>query len=199
MEKLLILRATTTAFGTWLQRTTNMDLKLGQEIATEDGAITLYPSDWAHPPPRPGVFKIDGVPRGQEGSFKDSDAAISFEVLTLDTERIEVHVKCHQQAASPYYTALLIRIEETWTNLAGQEHVSSGTNAAVKQVDAGLQRRKGGPVPTSEETRAQIVRGWLQAQSQGIKQQRYCEQNEIGESTLRRWMREMQAKGQLSS
>jgi hypothetical protein len=58
--------------------------------------------------------------------------------------------------------------------------------------------RRGGPRPASEERRRLLIQGWLEAEARGMTQDDYCESTgAMVSSTLRRWMREMKAKGEM--
>lgn len=56
--------------------------------------------------------------------------------------------------------------------------------------------RRGGPRPTSDERKVEIVAGWV-GETSGETQESYCNRAGIGVSTLRGWIRECSARGLL--
>ncbi len=57
-------------------------------------------------------------------------------------------------------------------------------------------RRRGGPVPTPQDEKMKVVKGWLQVQGR-VNQELYARRQGIAPSTLRRWIRQLRREGKL--
>lgn len=63
-----------------------------------------------------------------------------------------------------------------------------GIGVKIDDIPESTQRRKGGPIPTSEEDKSAIIKGWLAVQGRK-SQEAYCLEVGVSPSTLRKWIK----------
>jgi len=116
-EEVLYLNTSATLFAQWLADYTRMIPH--RDFPTQKGTLTLQSIKSPLSIQSPTTLTMDTLYIVQKKD-KDSEmawpicAAITFRVIPLSNERVEVQVKCHQPAVADYFRELLDGIKQRW-------------------------------------------------------------------------------------
>jgi len=134
------------------------------------------------------------VARGQWPADRPPNGRLVIEMRSVAADRLQVTVTrlCDSPIAVESVEVLLSEIARLWPAALIQREAPAALPTAASLPLS----RRGGPVGTPEPQRLQIVQGWLTVQGR-MNQEVYASTHGIAASTLRRWMRQLQAEDKL--